>query len=243
MKVLVINSSPMMEKGNTEMILNPLLEGMKYAGAEVELFYSKKLHINPCDGEHSCWFKNPGICYQDDDMQMLYPKFKDSEIWVFATPLYWGGITSSLKIMMDRLLPLLEASVVLKNDHCHQVLRNDVKKGKVVIVSTCGLWEVDNFYPMLAHMRTFCKGVERELVGALLRPHASELRRIKEIGSQTDDVIESARNAGQDLILKGEMSALNYNKISKELVSKERFINISNRGFQTITERPQSKWI
>ncbi|WP_332882068.1 flavodoxin family protein [Methanosarcina horonobensis] len=47
MKVLAINSSPRMDKGNTALILNPFLEGMKEAGAEVELFYTKKLNINP----------------------------------------------------------------------------------------------------------------------------------------------------------------------------------------------------
>jgi len=34
-----------MEKGNTALILNPFLDGMKEAGAQVELVYSKKLNI------------------------------------------------------------------------------------------------------------------------------------------------------------------------------------------------------
>ncbi len=36
-QVLAINSSPLMDKGNTALILDPFLEGMKEAGAEVEL--------------------------------------------------------------------------------------------------------------------------------------------------------------------------------------------------------------
>ncbi len=47
MKVLAINSSPKMDKGNTAMILNPFLEEMREAGAEVELFYTRKLNIKP----------------------------------------------------------------------------------------------------------------------------------------------------------------------------------------------------
>jgi multimeric flavodoxin WrbA len=42
------------------MILNPFLAGMKEAGASVEVFYTRKLKIGPCNGEMSCWFKNPG---------------------------------------------------------------------------------------------------------------------------------------------------------------------------------------
>jgi multimeric flavodoxin WrbA len=44
MKVLAINSSPRMDKGNTALILNPFLEGMKEAGAEVDLFYTR-VHV------------------------------------------------------------------------------------------------------------------------------------------------------------------------------------------------------
>ena len=37
MKVLALNGSPHMDDGNTAMILNPFLEGMKEAGANTEL--------------------------------------------------------------------------------------------------------------------------------------------------------------------------------------------------------------
>jgi len=45
MRVIAINSSPNMDKGNTALILNPFLEGLKDAGAEVELFYTKKFRF------------------------------------------------------------------------------------------------------------------------------------------------------------------------------------------------------
>jgi multimeric flavodoxin WrbA len=49
-------------EGNTAMILNPFLAGMKEAGASVEVFYTRKLKIGPCNGDMSCWFKNPEEC-------------------------------------------------------------------------------------------------------------------------------------------------------------------------------------
>lgn len=81
MKVVAINSSPNMGKGSTAMILTPFLEGMKEAGAQIELFYTKKLDIKPCQGEFNCWLKTPGKCFQQDDMQMLLPKLGSSDIW------------------------------------------------------------------------------------------------------------------------------------------------------------------
>jgi multimeric flavodoxin WrbA len=48
MRALAINSSPRMEGGNTALVLNPFLSGMREEGAEIELFYTKKLKIDPC---------------------------------------------------------------------------------------------------------------------------------------------------------------------------------------------------
>jgi multimeric flavodoxin WrbA len=76
MKVLALDASPMMAKGHTALILQPFLEGMRGAGAEVRLHHTKKLEINPCHGEFNCWVKTPGECYQQDDMQELLPALR-----------------------------------------------------------------------------------------------------------------------------------------------------------------------
>ena len=106
MNVLAINGSPHMGDGNTAIILNSFLDGMSEAGAIVELFYTRKLKIGPCNGDMSCWFKNPGKCGQADDMQMLHPKIKEVDVIVWASPVYYAGITGPLKNLMDRQLPL-----------------------------------------------------------------------------------------------------------------------------------------
>ncbi|MHA2132071.1 MAG: flavodoxin family protein [Promethearchaeota archaeon] len=101
MKVIAINSSPNMDKGNTSLILTPFLEGMKEAGAEVELFYTKKLNINPCQGEFNCWYKTPGKCFQNDDMQMLNPKLLKADVIVFDTQIYCDGVNGFMKNIWD----------------------------------------------------------------------------------------------------------------------------------------------
>jgi multimeric flavodoxin WrbA len=105
MRVIVINGSPKMDKGSTAVILAPFMEGMREAGAEVEVFYTKKLKIRPCQGEYSCWLKTPGVCFQHDDMDWLRPKLGEGDIHVIATPLYFDGIPGSLKNFIDRLTP------------------------------------------------------------------------------------------------------------------------------------------
>jgi multimeric flavodoxin WrbA len=86
MKVIAVNSSPNAGRGNTAVILDPFLEGMREAGAEVELLYTKKLKIKPCRGDLNCWLRTPGECSQKDDMEAVLPKLRDSDVMVFATP-------------------------------------------------------------------------------------------------------------------------------------------------------------
>ena len=70
-KVVAINGSPRMEKGNTAMILAPFIQGMTDAGADVELFYARRLNVKPCTGEMDCWYGKPGECIHKDDMELL----------------------------------------------------------------------------------------------------------------------------------------------------------------------------
>lgn len=67
MKVLAINGSPNKDKGNTAIILNPFLEGMRETGADVRLYYTEDLTVNPCKGDLSCYLRTPGKCIHNDD--------------------------------------------------------------------------------------------------------------------------------------------------------------------------------
>ncbi len=215
MKVLAINGSPRMDDGNTAMILNPFLEGMKEAGANTELFYTRKLKIGPCNGDMSCWFKNPGKCGQDDDMQMLLPKFKEADVIVWASPVYYAGITGPLKNLMDRQLPL----------HMQEEARS--KKKKIVLVSTCSAWELSMFDPLLVQMKALYSMPESnsEFVGALLRPMAEGMKEMIKAGDTRliDEVIQAAKDTGRQLVKDGKISEEIQKNVSKELMPREAY--------------------
>jgi multimeric flavodoxin WrbA len=214
MKVLAINGSPHMESGNTAMILDPFLEGMKEAGASVELFYTRKLKIGPCNGDMSCWFKNPGKCGQDDDMQILLPKFKEADIIVWASPVYYAGITGPLKNLMDRQLPL-------------HVIGEGSKKQKAVLVSTCGAWELSMFDPLLAQMKAIYDRPEgsSEFAGALLRPMAEGVKEMLKAGETglVESVFLAAKEAGRQLVKEGRISEETQKAVSKELMPRDAY--------------------
>lgn len=240
MKALAINSSPKMDKGNTALILNPFLEGMRGARAEVELFYTRKLDINPCTGELDCLLKTPGKCYQNDDMNILYPKLHEADILVFATPVYVDGVTSPMKILLDRMLPLKQPFYELIDGHCR--LRQPKKYfSKVVLVSTCGYWEMDNFNPLLVHMKAFCKNIQSEFAGALLRPHGGWLGQMVKMGMPIGDIFKAAREAGRQLVDDDEISSETLNIVSRELMPLDIYVRNTNQGFQQAIEALKKK--
>lgn len=232
MKVLAINSSPKMDKGNTALILNPFLEGMREAGAEVELFYTKKLNIKPCTGEFNCWIKTPGKCHHEDDMNMLYTTIREADVMVFATPVYVDGVTGPMENLIDRMLPIVKPLFEMRDGHCRHPLREGTKSSKVVLVSNCGFWEMDNFDPLLDHMKAFCKNATSEFAGALLRPHGEGMRPMMEIGKPIDDIFEAAKEAGRQLVEEGEMSVETLNIVSRELMPLEMYVQVVNQYFQ-----------
>ena len=61
MKILCLNSSPRTGgQSKTELILNPLVEGMQEAGADVEVVNLREKKIKNCIGCFPCWRKTRG---------------------------------------------------------------------------------------------------------------------------------------------------------------------------------------
>jgi multimeric flavodoxin WrbA len=239
MKAIAINASPMMDKGNTAAILNPFLDGMREAGAEIELLYTKQLDIKPCQGEFKCRIE--GKCFQKDDMEMLLPKLAEADIQVFATPVWVDGIISSLKILWERTVPMANPLFVLRDGHCHKPRRDDSDKGKAVLVSTCGYWELDNFDAMLAHFKARSWNMNREFAGALLRPHSAALKIMPSRGSSIDDIFDAAREAGRQLVKQGEMSSETLAAVSRPLMPLEEYVQAMNQMYQETVTASEAK--
>ncbi len=220
MKVLAINGSPHMDNGNTAMILDPFLEGMKEAGADVDLHYTRNLKIGPCNGDMSCWFKNPGKCGQVDDMQMLLPKLKGADVIVWASPVYYAGITGPLKNLMDRQLPL------------HILGESSGRRQKVVLVSSCGFWDTSMFDPLVTQMKAIYARPDgnTEFAGALLRPGADAMREMMKGDGAVilKSIFEAAKEAGRQLVKEGKISEDVLKEVSKKLLSDEEYKKAAN---------------
>ena len=232
MRTLAINGSPHAEKGNTALILGPFLEGMKQAGAEVELFHTKKMNINPCLGEYNCWFKTPGVCSQKDDMGEIVPKLMEADILVFATPVYVDGMTGPMKNLLDRAIPVGDPVIEMRDGHCRHRAREKVTDGKLVLVSNCGFWELDSFDPLVVHLQAVSRNLGREFAGALLRPHGPALKAMMDQGMPVHDILDAAREAGRQLVKDGRMKPDTLKIVSRDLLPQQMYVNIANQYAQ-----------
>jgi multimeric flavodoxin WrbA len=235
--VLAINGSPHRGKGNTALILDPFLEGMRDAGAEVELVYTRDLHINACLGCFGCWTKTPGACVQDDDMAGLLSGLRQADVWVLATPLYFDGPSGPLKNLMDRMSAFLRLAAEVRDGRSRHLVEDGVTGGKVVLVSNCGLWEMSNFDPLVAQVKGFCQHVQREFAGALLRPHGQTLRDALKQGRPVQDVLEACREAGRELVRDGRISEEALRAIGRPLVSLEEYVANLNEAASGLVGR------
>ncbi len=105
MKTLIITGSRN-PKGQTAKATGAVIDGLKSAGATVKELFLPKLNIERCrQCEDNGWgiCRTEGNCIIKDDFQMLVDKIADSDMVVFATPVYFSDLSESLRAFLDRL--------------------------------------------------------------------------------------------------------------------------------------------
>lgn len=231
MKVLVLNGSPRKDRGATGGLLVHFIEGMKEANADVEILYSKGLELGDCRGCFNCWSSTPGKCIQDDEMTEILEKMAEADIIVLATPVYVDGMTGSLKTLLDRSIPLLHGAFELRDDHCRHALRDHVKGGKIALVSVCGFYEMDNFDPLITHVKALSKNMTREFVGSLLRPYAWIIDPAMKQGAPLGHILDAVKQAGHQLVSDGKMKDETLAIVSSEIIPRDEVIKIMTQSY------------
>jgi len=113
-KIIVLNGSPRI-KGNTSALIREFEKGAKENENEITIFNLGNMNIHGCLG---CFGggKNPeSPCVQKDDMDKIYPIYKEADIVVLASPLYYWTISGQLKATFDRLFAVAECDENYRN--------------------------------------------------------------------------------------------------------------------------------
>lgn len=146
MKVMAINSS--LRGGGqsrTELMLTHLVKGMREAGGEVEVVNLRKKKIKYCIGCYTCMTKTPGKCIYNDDMtEELFPKWLESDLVIYATPLFHHTVNAPMKTFLERTWPTMLPFFEKHSDgRWHHPLRH--KLPAAVFLSVCGFFEESAF--------------------------------------------------------------------------------------------------
>jgi len=99
MTVLGIYGSPR-PGGNSDILLDRALEGARAGGAEVDRIYARDLNISGCLECGGC--DETGACIIPDEMDDLYPQFREAEAIIMAAPMFFYGVPAQLKALVDR---------------------------------------------------------------------------------------------------------------------------------------------
>ena len=102
-KVLVISSS-LRFRSNSEALADSFARGAAEAGHSVEKISLQGRDIRFCKGCLAC--QRTRKCVIDDDMQFLMAKVHDADVLCFATPVYYYEMSGQLKTFLDRCNPL-----------------------------------------------------------------------------------------------------------------------------------------
>lgn len=167
MKITVFNGSPWGEKGHTHIMAEEFGQGIVQAGAKFQNFFLIGRKIQPCIECGTCFFETPGKCKLKDDMSELISSFLDSDIVVFATPVFIDNVTALMKTFIDRLMPVLEPYYEKDSNGEYRRRGRYKKYPKFAVISSCAMPEQSNFDVLRLFFRRMARTMHTEVVGEI----------------------------------------------------------------------------
>ncbi len=100
MNIVVLNGSPR-PMGNTRCMINRFVKGLNTAYSTDIITLSDK-NIQGCIACFEC--AQTHICSQGDDTQSIIDTLIKADVIIFASPVYWWGLSSHLKLLIDKFI-------------------------------------------------------------------------------------------------------------------------------------------
>jgi NAD(P)H-dependent FMN reductase len=174
-KIIGLLGSPL-TGGNTALLLERALKGAEDAGCTVEKIIVVNLDFQACQEMMFC--KEHDTCILDDDLQAIYPKFREMDGLILATPVMTMGIPGKLKSLIDRFQVFFMAKYVR-----HKPLISKEKKihRKGLLICISGMRIPDVFIGVKLTVKAFFDIIDCQYTDELL---ISDMDTIMDIRSQ-----------------------------------------------------------
>lgn len=99
MNILVLTGSPR-KNGNSNTLAEHFIKGAEEAGHAVNRFDAAQKNVHACIACNSCGMNGP--CVFKDDFETVRELIIPADLVAFATPMYYFGISTQLKAVIDR---------------------------------------------------------------------------------------------------------------------------------------------
>lgn len=100
-----------------------LVSALTTSGWTVTPFALRAIQIADCTGCFGCWIRSPGICIIPDPAREIAATVVGSDLVVYLTPITFGGYSSELKKVLDRLICLSQPFFQKRHGEIHHVPR------------------------------------------------------------------------------------------------------------------------
>lgn len=99
--IIVLTGSPR-RGGNSDRMADAFIRGAESKGHQVMKFETAFHPVQGCRACRTCWSKGTA-CTFHDGFSELEPLIEKADAIVFASPLYWFGVTAQLKAAIDKM--------------------------------------------------------------------------------------------------------------------------------------------
>ena len=123
MKVLILNGNPKPKDKEFDLYLKDLQHSLESKYHDTKIIMLRSFQLHDCIGCYTCWLKTPGICCFDDGMDEILKEYLAADIVVYASPVIMSFISSLLKRVNDRMLPVMHPFLKLREDRMSHFLR------------------------------------------------------------------------------------------------------------------------
>lgn len=101
-KILILSASPR-KGGNSDTLCDEFIKGANESGHSTEKIYLDDMKMGFCKACYAC--KKTGVCFQNDDVNLVLDKMINADVIVMATPVYFYTMNAQMKTLIDRALP------------------------------------------------------------------------------------------------------------------------------------------